>query len=242
MRTIMPVIVCMLLLTTPTWAQNVDRCVPGDGLFFDVLPITRDGYVLVPARQLVEWLGGTMQFDGNHLVAWQYRLQPNRIDLWVGSRNAKWNDTDYTLDTAPVMSEGRLMVPMRFVGEAFGCRVDTWDHMVRLRFIEYWQKAVMVIPPPEGSANRAVWKAINSWYRNSANKIGRQNRGIRIEATTVSGSSARATVYAQWEDFNQEYIDHAATRDEWTLARRGASWRVVNRTSSPVTTIDDFPY
>ena len=42
MRTIVPVIVCVLLLTTPTWAQNVDRCVPGDGLFFvrTILSIT----------------------------------------------------------------------------------------------------------------------------------------------------------------------------------------------------------
>ena len=183
-----------------------------------------------------------MQFDGNHMVAWQYRLQPDRIDLWVGSRKAKWNGTDYTLDTAPVISDGRLMVPMRFVAEAFGCRVDTWDHMVRLRFIEYWQKAVMVIPPPEGSADRAVWKVINNWYRNAGSKIGRQNLGIRIAATTIGANTARATVYAQWQDYNKEYIDHSATRDEWTLARRGGSWRIVNRASSPVTTVDDFPY
>ena len=55
------------------------------------------------------------------------------IRLTVDSRTAHVGGRAYTLDTAPFMTDGRTMVPFRFIGEALGAEVD-WDPATRTVF------------------------------------------------------------------------------------------------------------
>jgi hypothetical protein len=59
------------------------------------------------------------------------------IGLTVGKPAATVGDTTVTLDAAPFIDKasGRTMVPMRFIGEAFGATV-TWDAPTRRVFVE----------------------------------------------------------------------------------------------------------
>jgi hypothetical protein len=60
-----------------------------------------------------------------------------RIGLTVGKATATVGDGAVTLDAAPYIDKagGRTMVPMRFIGEAFGATV-TWDAPSRRVFVE----------------------------------------------------------------------------------------------------------
>lgn len=49
-----------------------------------------------------------------------------KVTLTLGSRAATRNDTTVTLDAAPLSRGGRMMLPIRFVAEAFGAAVG-WD-------------------------------------------------------------------------------------------------------------------
>ena len=49
-----------------------------------------------------------------------------KVTLTLGSRTATRNDTAVTLDAAPLSRGGRMMLPIRFVAEAFGAAVG-WD-------------------------------------------------------------------------------------------------------------------
>ena len=49
-----------------------------------------------------------------------------KVTLTLGSRAATRNDTAVTLDAAPLSRGGRMMLPIRFVAEAFGAAVG-WD-------------------------------------------------------------------------------------------------------------------
>ncbi|MCX6328217.1 MAG: stalk domain-containing protein, partial [Bacteroidia bacterium] len=42
------------------------------------------------------------------------------MKLQVGNKNALINNETYSLEAAPVIKDGRTMVPLRFIGEAFG--------------------------------------------------------------------------------------------------------------------------
>jgi hypothetical protein len=60
-----------------------------------------------------------------------------RIGLTVGKTTATVGEAAVTLDAAPYIDKagGRTMVPMRFIGEAFGATV-TWDAPTRRVFVE----------------------------------------------------------------------------------------------------------
>ncbi|MGB9667261.1 MAG: stalk domain-containing protein, partial [Candidatus Cryosericum sp.] len=53
------------------------------------------------------------------------------IHLQVGNKTGMVNDTKKTLQVAPVIKSGNTMVPLRFIGEAFGATV-TWDPVFQI--------------------------------------------------------------------------------------------------------------
>ena len=50
----------------------------------------------------------------------------NKIVLRIGDRNTLYNDKPKRLDVAPMIINGRTMVPLRYIGEAIGCEVK-WN-------------------------------------------------------------------------------------------------------------------
>lgn len=87
------------------------------------------GYTMVPVRFVaesiginVEWLNETRQV--------KFYDQSQTMLLTVGSTAAQINGRGYTLPCAPIidnsLSEGRTLVHVRFVAEAFGCSLD-WE-------------------------------------------------------------------------------------------------------------------
>ncbi|RIE17541.1 stalk domain-containing protein [Candidatus Cryosericum septentrionale] len=57
------------------------------------------------------------------------------IQLQVGNKSAMVNDVKKTLQAAPINVKGVVMVPLRFIGEAFGA-VVTWDPVFQIIDIE----------------------------------------------------------------------------------------------------------
>jgi len=50
----------------------------------------------------------------------------NYIEWFVGSKECYINAVKQAMDTSPEISNGRTMVPLRFVSEVLGCSVD-WN-------------------------------------------------------------------------------------------------------------------
>jgi hypothetical protein len=62
------------------------------------------------------------------LRAWFLALAGgNHIDLWLNSRRVVIDGREATLDTAPILNNGRSLVPLRFVAETFGATVIWHD-------------------------------------------------------------------------------------------------------------------
>lgn len=96
----------------------------GTPLSFDVQP-ARDrasGSVLVPMRRIFEALGATL--------TWNAELQQvtatgggANVVLTIGHTQATVNNQSVTLVAAPVIVDGRTLVPLRFVAESLGALV-----------------------------------------------------------------------------------------------------------------------
>ena len=129
--------------------------------YMDVQPEVNSGRVFVPVRAI------SVFFDAK--VDWQ---KPNvfilhgdtALTLTIGSVTVINNETESTLETAPYIKDGRTMVPLRFISEAFSCEVDYADGNV-------------YINTPPLSVDRTDVVSVQSWY-------GMTMGGVRSESKT----------------------------------------------------------
>lgn len=101
----------------------------GDKLAFDQQPITVNYRTMVPVRAIFEKLGAKVEWDQ---AAQTVRAEKGTdfITLKVGVNTATKNGVSIPLDVSPTMVNYRTLVPVRFVSEALGAKVD-WDEAAR---------------------------------------------------------------------------------------------------------------
>lgn len=103
------------------------------------VPVVKNGRTLVPVRAIVEEMGGTVDWDAaNNTAVLSY--SGKTIKLVINSNIAYLNDIAETLDVAPVVMNGRTMLPIRFIAESFEFDVD-------------WREATQQIVITEKGAN-----------------------------------------------------------------------------------------
>ena len=93
--------------------------------FPDTKPYISNSRTLVPARFVVEQLGASITWD-NDTGTVSIDKGADSITLTIGSMEMGRNGVSSTMDVAPVITDSRTMVPLRFVSEQFGVVVE-WD-------------------------------------------------------------------------------------------------------------------
>ena len=96
-----------------------------DGLYVDLepAPIIVEGRTLLPARAIVEMLGGEIDWD-NDLRQVHINHAGTHILLTINDPTAYVNGQPSELDVPPQILDGRTLVPLRFVAESLGVDVD----------------------------------------------------------------------------------------------------------------------
>ncbi len=106
----------------------------------DVPPVIIEGRTLLPIRWVGEPLGAEVGWDGEEKKV-TVTLKSTTIELWVGKNIARVNG-NYTLidpnnpKVVPMIITGRTMLPVRFIAENLGCKVD-WDGITKTVTITY---------------------------------------------------------------------------------------------------------
>lgn len=105
--------------------------VNGKETMMDVTPTIIEGRTLLPIRYVVEALGGKVEFEP-HAKKITITLRDIKIEMWVNSAIAYVNGKKVQIDPENpnvkpiIVPPGRTLVPLRFVAENLGCKVD-WD-------------------------------------------------------------------------------------------------------------------
>lgn len=89
-------------------------------------PIIVNNRTLVPIRAVVEALGGTVNWDANEQKVTIKGKDSKVIELWIGKNYIRVAGVKGTMDVAPMIYNGRTVLPLRFVSENLGCEVK-WD-------------------------------------------------------------------------------------------------------------------
>lgn len=95
----------------------------GDKLDYDVAPVIRDGRILVPARIISEYLGAAVEWNSK-LQRVTITKRDKVIKLELNNKIAYVNGIGVELDVPAYSSDGRIMVPIRFICDALGESLD----------------------------------------------------------------------------------------------------------------------
>lgn len=118
------------VFATPVAAATPIKVIVNDSaLAMDVPPVEQNGRTLVPLRAIFEAIKAKINWDAKTQTVTATKGETT-IKLTIGSATAYKNGAPIKLDVAAKSIKGRTMVPVRFVAEALGLKVN-WDAKTR---------------------------------------------------------------------------------------------------------------
>ena len=101
-----------------------------------------NGSTMIPVRGVFQSMGATVQWlpESQEVAVEKDSLL---VMLQVNNKNAKVNGTPQVLETAPLIRDGSTYLPLRFVAEALGAKVD-WDPGTHTASITFEGKTIQV--------------------------------------------------------------------------------------------------
>lgn len=119
-------IMAALLMLAPKAYANVPVDIEVNGRYIktDVSPVIENGSVIAPVRAVANALGcESVEWDGGSKTV---SLDGGRIKFNIGDRYAYVDGVKKTLPAAARVTDGRTLIPVRFVAENFGAGVS-WN-------------------------------------------------------------------------------------------------------------------
>lgn len=124
----------------------------GHPIAFDTEPEIINDRTFVPFRAIFEKMGADITYDAGTRTI-DARRGNTTVKLTIGSNTAYVNGDARTLTAAPYIKNDRTMVPLRFVGEAFGSSVNYNPATTKISIVDSaW-------PRRGGTLNLAMWNA-----------------------------------------------------------------------------------
>lgn len=115
--------------------------IQNEELSFDQPPVISSGRVLVPFRQIAEGLDVNVDWDQKtKQVTAQYKseFKSKIVKIPVNGKTATVDSAIVALDVPAKIINGRIMVPLRFLTQSFGAKVD-WNSKSREVNITIWE-------------------------------------------------------------------------------------------------------
>lgn len=165
-------------------------------LYSDVKPVLEDGRTLLPMRAIFEALGAQVSWNEESKTA-EAKIGEVTIRLTENSKTAYVNGGATELDVPTKILDGRFVVPVRFVAEASGAKVE-WDRFARI---------VDITVSKSGASKPGVFRdGIAKIIGCTSNSVGDNDRGENSydgDLTTVWATNGigEAIVY----EFDKEY-------------------------------------
>lgn len=228
-------IVSALMIPAMVSAQAVRVFVDGDQVAFDQPPIIMGSRVLVPLRGIFEKMGAIVDWTASTRTVEAARGN-TLVVLKIGSRIARVNDRPVTLDVPAMVVRSRTLVPLRFISESLGARVE-WREEARTVLISSPGQPAAQPPSPPPSSQSATLKGVVLSVAPQADpprfvvevgnaahtiRINNDTAITRVEASSGSGGSVSIRALEPGDDAEVTLQGNTAARVRATyLVTRG---------------------
>ena len=118
-------IIILILLSSVSFAEPIMINLDGSQLSMSIDPILHDGRTLVPLRPMFEALGARVDWDNDTRTV-TATLDDKIIILQINNKIATVNGNEIELDVAGKLINGSTFIPVRFIAESLGAKVD-WN-------------------------------------------------------------------------------------------------------------------
>ncbi len=182
---------------------------------FDVPPTSVNGRILVPVKAIFEKLGATVEWDGITKTVTAIKGD-TVIKLKIDSKYALVNGKTVELDVPPKVINGRTLVPIRFVSENFGAKVE-WDSTNKIVKITFNPNDISNVPEDKirNGKDQYTWDNGTSyngeWYNNKVNGEGTliYANGDKYIGNFVSSKKSGYGVYtwASGDSFSGSWLE-----------------------------------
>ena len=106
--------------------DEIKVTINGQNLTMDQPPVLVNDRTLVPVRAIFEALGAKVSWNNDTNTA-TGELNGTTVEIQIENTVAKVNGKDVTLDVPAKLINDRTLVPVRFISESLGAKVD-WDN------------------------------------------------------------------------------------------------------------------
>ncbi len=110
-------------VSTPQGNDPIQVFINGKKVVFDTMPVIQNSRTLVPVRAIFEGLGATVGWDPATYTVSSTKGNQS-LSLSIGKTNATVDGKTVVLDVPASIMNSRTMVPLRFISEAYGNKVD----------------------------------------------------------------------------------------------------------------------
>jgi hypothetical protein len=86
-------------------------------------PVIVENRTLVPIRSIIETMGGTVNWISSDRMV-EITLESRTIKLWINKTTSMVDGKNIPIDVAPIIMEGRTMLPLRFISESLGVKIE----------------------------------------------------------------------------------------------------------------------
>ena len=124
-----PVILLLLFITMPVYAADIQIKIDGFVIPTDTAPENINNRTMVPLRTISENLGAQVAWSDPQITI---SNSNTKCVLTLNSDAVVKNGVAEQLDAKPYLKNNRVLVPLRFIAETFGCVVDYKDSAVNV--------------------------------------------------------------------------------------------------------------
>ena len=124
-KLILCVMLCAAFSVNVASADEIRVFLNNNEVIFDCPPEVLNDRTMVPVRAIFEAMGFVVQWNSETSGAVAFNDEYS-LSFFVGEPYIYVNDEVRRIDTAPVVINSRILVPVRAIAEATGCGVD-WD-------------------------------------------------------------------------------------------------------------------
>lgn len=208
-------------LRTYQWMSAAGRAdgriaieVDGETLRMDVAPEVRNQRTMVPLRAVAEALGADVEWipESEQILL---KRAGTRVVMTLNSTDALVNEEKAEMDVAPYATEGRTMLPARYVAEFLGQRVE-WNGRKQLVIIEE-EKSVA------GGSNLEAWALSMGAMLTRVNGGDPARFGLYQRSADRAGTCRRVLGSNAWNISNRDTLIY--TLLSMTTEEHGSAFR-----------------